>query len=128
MTDSLFNGWGKSKDKLDEIIARRRAAEGRKEMQPWCLHDLRRSIYTGLQALGWKDLKALERILAHSERGVARHYNKYESFEEKRDALTLWAQHIERLTTEGKQPKIDTLGTRLDRSVDNIRHLDRPAR
>jgi integrase len=127
MTDSLFNGWGKSKNKLDEIIARLRAAEGRKEMQPWCLHDLRRSIYTGLQALGWKDLKALERILAHSERGVARHYNKYESFEEKRIALTLWAQHIEHLATNGKD-QIDYVGNCLDRSVDNIRHLDRPAR
>jgi hypothetical protein len=72
-------------------------------------------------------LKALERILAHSERGVARHYNKYESFDEKRDALTLWAQHIEHLATNGKE-QIDYVGNRLDRSVDNIRHLDRPAR
>lgn len=94
--ETLFNGFGYAKRVLDAAIARRRQAEGRKAMPEWCLHDLRRTVRSGMPALGVAEVVA-ERILAHDQRGIERHYNKYGYFPEKRAALELWAGHAERV-------------------------------
>ena len=90
--DGLFNGYGVAKARLDAIIARRRGSA----MPEWCLHDLRRTVRTQLPALGVEE-KVCERILAHTERGIGRHYNHFEYYPQKAAALTLWAAHVERL-------------------------------
>jgi integrase len=60
------------------------------------LHDLRRTTRTGLSRLRvpWD---IAERVLGHTQRGVARHYDHHDYADEKRQALQLWADHITRL-------------------------------
>ncbi len=63
-------------------------------------HDFRRTVATGLAALGVsrEDRKA---VLAHVESDVhGVHYDKYERLKEKRAALELWEKQIEALIEE----------------------------
>ena len=64
-----FSGWAKTKARLDAAIvkARGEAANGghsAEKMPPWRLHDLRRTVATGLQALGVR-LEVTEAVLGH---------------------------------------------------------------
>ena len=66
----------------------------------WTLHDLRRTVATGLAKLGVAP-HVIERILNHVSGtfgGVAGIYNRFQYVEEMRAALEVWAAHIERLT------------------------------
>ncbi len=57
------------------------------------VHDLRRTARTHLQALGVSPHVA-ERCLNHKIKGVAGIYDRYDYFEERRDALERWARLI----------------------------------
>lgn len=67
----------------------------------WWLHDLRRTLATGLAGLGVQPV-VIEATLNHmsGERaGVAGIYNRYEYLEEKRSALEEWSIRIREVTT-----------------------------
>ena len=84
-----FSGFSKSKRRLDEQCG----------LTPWTLHDLRRTVATGLARLDVNP-HVIERALNHvsgSFAGVAGTYNRYSYFNETRDALNLWAEHVESL-------------------------------
>jgi integrase len=92
-----FNGFGKSKAALDE-------ASGVKE---WRLHDLRRTMATGLQKLGVR-LEVTEATLGHlsgSRAGIVGVYQRHDYAAEKRAALDAWGAHVAALvkghTVEG---------------------------
>jgi integrase len=73
----------------------------------WTLHDIRRTVATGLQRLGVR-LEVTEAILNHvggSRAGVAGIYQRHTWAEEKRDALQRWSDHIEQLVG-GKPGKV----------------------
>ena len=81
-----FNGFSKAKAALD-------AASGVKE---WRLHDLRRTMATGLQRLGVR-LEVTEAVLNHisgSRAGIVGIYQRHDYAAEKRAALTAWGEHI----------------------------------
>jgi integrase len=62
----------------------------------WTLHDLRRTLATGLQRLGVR-LEVTERVLNHTgaaRTGVAGVYHLHDYKDEKRAALEAWANHI----------------------------------
>lgn len=68
-------------------------------MRPWRLHDLRRSVATGLQRLGVR-LEVIEAVLGHvsgSRAGIVGVYQRHAFEAEARDALALWGEHITRL-------------------------------
>jgi integrase len=72
-----------------------------KPKEPWVLHDLRRTVASGLARLGIS-LPTIEKVLNHqsgSFRGIVRVYQRHEYAAEKRDALQRWATHIEGLVT-----------------------------
>jgi integrase len=88
-TERSFSGFGKSKSRLERIA----------ERDGWTLHDLRRSAATHLARLGVAP-HVVERVLNHvsgSLGGVAGIYNRFGYEPEMRDALDLWAKHIEDL-------------------------------
>ena len=60
------------------------------------LHDLRRTVRTGLARLKVPESTA-ERVLGHTTRGIERHYNFHGYADEKRAALQLWSDHVTRL-------------------------------
>lgn len=87
-----FSGWSRCKERLDERIA-----EAGHKLAPWTLHDLRRTLSTGMH----DDLKILphvvEAVLNHysgHRAGVAGTYNKATYLAEKRQALDLWAARV----------------------------------
>lgn len=61
-----------------------------KYMEPFTIHDLRRTAKTQLAALGVKP-HISERCLNHKIRGVEGVYDAHDYFEERRDALNQWA-------------------------------------
>jgi integrase len=79
-----FSNWSKRKEALDKVVNFK---------EPWTVHDLRRTVRTGLGELGIQPHIA-EAVLNHIPPKLIRTYdrNKYES--EKRDALDKWAAHL----------------------------------
>jgi integrase len=95
--NSPISGFSKWKSKLDDII---RKADG--DVAPWRLHDLRRTLATGLQKLGIR-LEVTEAVLGHtsgSRAGIVGIYQRHDWASEKRVALDAWAQHVLALTAE----------------------------
>jgi integrase len=83
----VFSGWSKSKHRLDD----------RTGVTCWTLHDLRRSVATGLQRLGVR-LEVTEAVLNHiagSRAGIVGVYQRHTWADEKRAALTAWGAHVE---------------------------------
>jgi integrase len=57
------------------------------------LHDLRRTLRTGLAELGIT-FEVAERVLNHAMPGLQAVYNHHNYLGEKRRALQLWAEHV----------------------------------
>jgi integrase len=97
-----FAGWSKAKRALDKAIMDARAdAAAKAGAQPaplvaWSVHDLRRTVATGLQRLGVR-LEVTEAILNHisgSRGGISGVYQRHDWAAEKRAALDSWAAHV----------------------------------
>jgi integrase len=96
-----FAGWSKSKTVLDKAIMEARVktaadCELATPLEPWTLHDIRRSVATGLQRLGVR-LEVTEAVLNHisgSRGGIAGVYQRHDWANEKRAALDAWADHL----------------------------------
>jgi integrase len=92
-------GFSRMKRKLD-------AASG---VTGWTLHDLRRTVASGLQRLGVR-LEVTEAVLNHrsgSTAGIVGVYQRHDYAVEKRDALQRWADHVDALVS-GKTAKVVT--------------------
>jgi integrase len=104
-----FAGWSKAKVALDKaIMARRAKAESRGKppapLTHWNVHDLRRTVATGLQRLGVR-LEVTEAVLNHisgSRGGIAGVYQRHDWAAEKRASLDAWAAHVCAVTEGGK--------------------------
>src|SRR5262249_55605907 len=79
-----FSGWSKSKAELDKELGLKEA---------WTLHDLRRTVRTGLGKLGVQPHVA-EAALNHLPPKLIRTYDRNPYAVEKRTALNLWAAHL----------------------------------
>jgi integrase len=90
-----FSGFSKAKHALDDAIASQ-AGKNAKPMLPWIIHDLRRSVATGMAEIGIQP-HIIEAILNHisgHKSGVAGIYNRAAYEAEKATALNRWAEHI----------------------------------
>jgi integrase len=84
-----FSGFGKCKARLD----------ARSGVAGWRLHDLRRTVATGMQRLGAR-LEAIEAVLGHvsgTRAGIVGVYQRHRFEAEAREALTAWGAHLDRL-------------------------------
>jgi integrase len=90
-----FANFGHAKARLDRMIA-----EARGEPMPgWRLHDIRRTVATGLQRLGTR-LEVIEAVLGHfsgSRAGIVGIYQRHRFEDETRMALAAWGEHVLRL-------------------------------
>jgi integrase len=94
------SGFVRAKEKLDQLSG----------VKDWRLHDLRRTVATGLQRLGTR-LEVTEAVLGHtsgSRAGVVGIYQRHDWAEEKRAALDAWARHVVSLI-EGKPANVVSL-------------------
>jgi integrase len=108
---TAFAGWSKSKAALDKAVTVARgkatAAAGTSlaPLAPWSVHDLRRTVATGLQRLGVR-LEVTEAVLNHisgSRGGIAGVYQRHDWAAEKRAALEAWAAHVTAVV-DGRTP------------------------
>jgi len=108
-----YQAWSKGKERLDHRIACMHAEQrlGRKlhpdeepeagdHLAAWSLHDLRRTVQTRLIAFG-SNRDLVNRILNHAMGPIDEAYDHHTYLPEKLEALQLWADEIERLTSAG---------------------------
>jgi integrase len=81
---------------LTRSIARHLETFADHEVGAFTLHDLRRTVRTGLAKLGIRPDIA-ERCLNHAQPGIIATYDTHHYLEEKREALTQWADHLQAL-------------------------------
>lgn len=102
--ESHFSGYSKCKKDLDK-----KALIDGKALENWTQHDLRRTLATNL---GRRQVAPhiIEHILNHkaaSMSAVAKIYNRYQYLDEKRQALQMWADHIQALASVPNSPLKD---------------------
>jgi integrase len=107
-----FAGWSKAKAMLDKAVFDSRAQAAAAcgvspaPIPPWSIHDLRRTVATGLQRLGVR-LEVTEAVLNHisgSRGGIAGVYQRHDWAAEKRAALDAWAAHVLALVEDRTAP------------------------
>ena len=92
-----IRNWARAKTKLDTL----------EPMPSWRLHDLRRTVATGMQKLG-VGLQVIEAALGHtagSRAGIVGVYQVHAFDSEKRAALEAWGAHVMALV-EGRAPGV----------------------
>jgi integrase len=85
-----ISNWTRPKIKLDEVSG----------VTGWTIHDIRRTVATGLQRLGVQ-LPVTEAVLGHtsgSRGGIVGVYQRHDYAQEKAAALEAWGAHVIRLT------------------------------
>ncbi|MGN3974201.1 tyrosine-type recombinase/integrase [Tsuneonella sp. SYSU-LHT278] len=100
-----FSGFSRAKKKLDAKIAELNDGEA---LERWTLHDLRRTLATGMQRLGVR-FEVTEAILNHvsgSRSGVAGVYQRHDWDPEKRTALQAWSDHVNGLLTAREKTNV----------------------
>ena len=83
------DGFSNGKVKLDKAMA----AELGRAVEPFVIHDIRRTMRTGLSALPVPDL-VRELVIAHTKPGLHKVYDQHAYLDEKRRALELWAAKL----------------------------------
>ena len=81
---------GKRPMAVHQLIERVRGDSGLIDVR---LHDLRRTLRTGLAELG-VSFEVAERVLNHAMPGLQAVYNRHNYLAQKRTALTMWAEHV----------------------------------
>ncbi len=93
-----FSGWSKAKADLDcRMLEALQAERGAKaKLEPWRIHDLRRTAATRMGDLGVQPhiVEAVLNHLSGSKAGVAGVYNRAAYREEKKAALSTWADRV----------------------------------
>jgi integrase len=94
--NTSVSGYSRAKTRLDKAIAALADKQGAQSPPPWRVHDLRRTLATGLQRLGVR-FEVTEAVLNHvsgSKSGVAGIYQRHDWAQEKAAALEAWAAHV----------------------------------
>jgi integrase len=89
-----LRGWSHRKEALD----------AKANIEAWRMHDLRRTVATGLQKLG-VNLQTIESVLGHtggSRAGIVGVYQRHAFLDEARAALETWGAHVTGLI-EGRE-------------------------
>lgn len=89
-TTTVFNGWSAGKAELDRRLP----------LEPWTIHDLRRTFASGMASLGVPQI-VVEKLLNHVSGGtqspIAQVYNRYSYLPEMREAVLKWDRHLDTL-------------------------------
>jgi integrase len=99
------SGFSRAKTRLDGFIAK---LNGGGAIPPWILHDIRRSVASGLAALGI-NLPVIERCLNHvsgSFAGIVGVYQKHNFSDEMRAAMERWGRQVDTSVNGGPAGKI----------------------
>jgi integrase len=89
-----FSTWADGKRRLDRRL---------RALADWRLHDVRRSVATGMARIG-VSIPVIEKVLGHTSgtfAGIVATYQHHDFADEKRAALELWARHVAEIVGEG---------------------------
>jgi len=92
------SGFGRARSRLAAAMLEETGASA-PAIEPFTLHDLRRTAATGMAGLGIAH-EVVDRILNHTEgkiSGVARIYNRFAYLDERKAAIEVWSRHVESL-------------------------------
>jgi integrase len=114
-SDTPISGLSKAKARIDAaMVAELRKTDPKATLEPWTVHDLRRTVYTGLQRLGFA-IEVAEACVNHKSgtlRGVAAVYGRYQYLPEKTEAFEAWARHVDGLVKGRGGAAVMSLATR----------------
>lgn len=97
-----ISGWSKAKSKLDEYMAEELGAP----VADWRLHDLRRTLASGLAMLGVR-AEVIKRVLGHAANAndvTALHYLWHNYDAEALEAVEAWSGYLAKLTAKKAKP------------------------
>lgn len=111
---TAVTGMSKAKDRMDRIMLNQMRLEaedagasadeiGKLQVAHWTLHDLRRTVASGLQQLRIPT-EVTESILNHksgTQAGIVGVYQTYKYQDEKREALAAWGKRVMEIVTAG---------------------------
>lgn len=100
---TAISGFSKAKKALDVAMVKRLGNGSDGALDPWRIHDLRRSMATHMQRLGIPGdvIEACEnRIAGRSKSGAARIYQRHDFEVEKRSAMEKWGDFLAGLTAD----------------------------
>lgn len=103
------SGFGRLKERLDKFMLGELGT-----LTDWRLHDLRRTVVTGMNEIGIPPhiVEAVVNHVSGHKGGVAGTYNRAIYADEKRVALTRWADHLDGLLVEKSANVIELRGAR----------------
>jgi integrase len=114
-----FSGFGRCKARLDAQLLKEAAGESSEAigLEPWRVHDIRRSVVTGMNEIGVAPhvVEAVVNHVSGAKAKVAGVYNRAAYRTEKTAALQRWADHLDRLT--GGRPGKNVVQMRAAREV-----------
>ncbi|GAA5057806.1 site-specific integrase [Erythrobacter westpacificensis] len=103
-----ISGFSRGKSRLDAAMLKIARTDAQSagddpedvEIEPWRLHDARRTVATNFQKLGIR-FEVTEAVLNHvsgaSRSGIAEVYQQYDWRDEKKAALQAWSDHCDRI-------------------------------
>ena len=101
--DGPFSGWSRAKAALDERTG---------SLKHWTIHDLRRSVATGMAGIGIQP-HVIEAVLNHvsgHKGGIAGIYNRAQYSTEKAQALARWDEHLSAVVKESPSKVVGLRG------------------
>jgi integrase len=126
------SGFSRAKAAIDDSIleiAQRHEGDEAAPPPPWTVHDLRRTVATGLQKLGVR-LEVTEAVLNHvsgSRAGIVGIYQRHSWSDEKRTALEVWARKLHEIVSgeskENCDPPLSHVARHNETRLDNTRYV-----
>ena len=97
------SGFSKAKSRLDTLMR-----DHLGELEPFVVHDLRRTMRTRLSAAPVED-RVRELVIAHTQRGLHKVYDQHAYLDEKRQALDWWAARLRDIVMQPDPTKVSQL-------------------
>jgi hypothetical protein len=93
--NSPVAGFSAAKDRFDaEIIKALRENDPKAKLPDFVIHDIRRTVRTGLSAIPNISDLVRELVIGHTKPGLHKVYDQYAYLDEKRFALDAWAARL----------------------------------
>lgn len=98
-----YSAWSGGKERLDAKLG--------PDMKPWTLHDLRRTVATGMAELGVQPhvVEALLNHISGHKGGIAGVYNRASYFPEKQKAIEIWTTHLRTILAKAEGANVVAL-------------------
>jgi integrase len=92
-----LEGWDGAKRRADSFLA--------EPIEPWRIHDLRRTMATQMRSLG-VDRLVVSKLLNHAESGITKTYDRYAADPEKAAAMERWSDRLKEIISGVKSERV----------------------